>query len=128
MHCSTTEEAARRAPDPPTHPPRDPRCTAAAQQGRTAEVRGFGHVDIMMLLHRYGITMFCHIFAIPRHIGDRRGILSMPPLAARRGWCWSPLFCRPEACCVGRAWRGLGGNVTHRRAVPKRGIMIQAKI
>ena len=36
---STTAEAARTAPEPRTHPPKDPRFTAVAQQGRTAGVR-----------------------------------------------------------------------------------------
>ena len=52
---TTTEAARTAAPDPPTHPPKDPRCTAAAQQGRTAAVREFEHADVIIFLHRIGI-------------------------------------------------------------------------
>ena len=41
---STTAEAARTAPDTP----KDPRCTPAAQQGRTAAVREFVDADVIM--------------------------------------------------------------------------------
>ena len=77
---STTAEAARTAPDTP----KDPRCTPAAQQGRTAAVREFVHADVVsiIMLHRIGISMFFrffHVFTIPRHIGDRGRILSTLP-------------------------------------------------
>ena len=38
---STTAEAARTAPAPPTHSPKDQRLTAAAPLGRTSAVREF---------------------------------------------------------------------------------------
>ena len=57
---STTAEAARTAPDPATHPPKDPRCTltAAAQQGRIAAVRELVDADVIMMLRRVGVPVF----------------------------------------------------------------------
>ena len=67
-----------------------------------------------------------HVFAIPRHIGDRGQFLSTLP--ARRVWGWGPFFLRQHRR-VERALRGraaAGGAVALGRAVPKRGMLKQA--
>ena len=124
MYSRTTAEAARTAPDPPTHPPKDSRCTAA-QQGRTAAVREFVHAHVIMLLHRIEISMFFACFTVPRHIADRDGSFRPSPLA-EFGVGARSFAGDTEGCCVGQAWHGraaAGGRVALGRAVPKRGIL-----
>ena len=129
VNYSSSTKAARAAPDPPTHPPKDPRCTAAAQQGRTAAVRDFVDADVTTLLHRSGISMFFPCFYDPPPYLGQGQLLSTLPAPSSRclalGPVLSPATPRADGCCVGWTWHGraaAGGRVPLGRAVPERGI------
>ena len=111
MSSTTAEETARTrtAPDPPIHAPKHPPCTAA-QHGRTAAyVSTFMQTLCCCIV--LGFPCFFNVFTIPRHIGDRGRLLSIP---VHRVWRWRPFFRRrPRGllCGAGVARsRGRGGS------------------
>ena len=99
---STAAEEARTAPDPPTHPPKDRPCAAAARQGRATAVHEFGDADVILLLH-LGIYMF-HGPPLCRRSGAAPFDAPRSPLAEFGvGGC--SFAGDPEGCCVGVDWR-----------------------